>query len=272
MTTHIDAARVNSHYAAVFAIVDSVVANALEDSANLSALLSHALRLAACERQLDLANRMLASTRLGLEAGLALFAAASARNQPVTYTLAGQTVTRQARVGADEAHIGRWETLFYCASILRDAKAVRALCDVAKSLPLGSSTRGESYVSHWFEVLHELGNSGRIDDQQMMRALEATDPDLLPEDVRDAALYLRVPAIDVLYRIALGDASALTAALAEALDKHRRYWTLTPENQRSTMGWVSWPLSALAEIARGRGSLVELESEYLIRAPRSAPA
>jgi hypothetical protein len=271
MTHHADPARVQSFHRTFSRIFDQLVRNALDDSGDLGVLMTKAFNLAACERVLGLRERLPASIRLGVEAGLAIFAAASVPpHQPVSYTLAGKAVTRPALVGADMAHIGRWEMVFYGASILRDADALRALCAVPESLPLSSPTSGESYLGLWFRVLRGLGARGSIDGELMVRALEATDPDRLPEDVRDAALYLRVPALEVLYRIALGDAAALAASLDSALDKHRSYWTLDAENRRDPLGYVSWPLSALAEIARGRGLSVETASDYLIRLPAAS--
>jgi hypothetical protein len=268
MTHHADPARVESFHRSLSGILDKLVQNALNGSSNLGPLMTKAFDLAACERVLGLAEKVPASIRLGVEAGLAIFTVAAVPpNQPVTYTLAGQTVTRPALVGADVAHIGRWEMVFYGASILRDADSLGAICSVPEALPLASPTAGENYLGLWFRVLRTLGASGAIDAELMVRALDATDPDRLPEDVRDAALYLRVPALEVLYRIALGDAAALEAALQSSLDKHRKYWTLDAEKQRGVLGYVSWPLSALAEVARGRGLSVETASDYLIRLP-----
>jgi hypothetical protein len=266
MTHHADLARVQSFHRTFSRIVDQLVSNALADTGDLGMLMTKAFDLAACERVLGLEERVPASIRLGVEAGLAIFAAAAlAPEQVVTYTLAGQTVTRPAAVGADVSHLGRWEMVFYGASLLRDADALRAICAVPEALPLASPTAAQGYLGLWFRILRTLGASGAIDGELMVRALEATDPDRLPEDVRDAALYLRVPALEVLYRIALGDAAAVAAALESGLDKHRKYWTLDAENQRAVLGYVSWPLSSLAEIARGRGLSVEASDDYLLR-------
>ena len=264
MTIHADLAQLRDYHAAVSGILDRVVSNALDDTSELSGLMSRAFELAACERQLGMPAEMEASLRLGVEAGLAVFAAAAAPDEPVTYSLAGQTATRPGAVGPDEAHTGRWELAFYGASILRDRAAVRSLCAVPESLPLSSPTLAESYVGLWFRVLRGIGATGAVDGELMVRALEATDPDPLPEDERDAALYLQVPALKVLYRIALADAAGVNASLEAALDEHRTYWTSSAERQRDPLGYVSWPLSALAEIARGRKLSVDVTSDYLI--------
>lgn len=267
MTTHADRSRVQSFHRTFSGILDKLVQNALDVSSNLGPLMSKAFDLAACEQELGLVERVPVSVRLGVEAGLAIFTAAAAPNQPVAYTLAGKTVTGPAQVGKDVAHSGRWELVFYGAVVLRDAEATRAVCAVPESLVLSSPTVGESYDVLWFRVLRGLGTSGAIDGELMVHALEATDPEQLAEDVRDAALYLQVPALDVLYRIALNDAAGLNTSLQTALDKHRTYWTLNAENQRDPQGYVSWPLSALAEIARGRKLAIDLQSDYLIQLP-----
>ncbi|HTV25900.1 MAG TPA: immunity 49 family protein [Polyangiaceae bacterium] len=265
MTIHANLAQLREYHSTVSSILDRVVSNALDDTSELSGLMNRAFELAACERQLGMPEQMEASTRLGVEAGLAVFAAAAAPDEPVTYTLAGQTSTSDGAVGLDEAHTGRWELAFYGASILRDRAAVRALCSIPESLPLSSPTLAESYVGLWFKVLRGLGATDAIDGELMVQALEATDPDQLPEDAHDAALYLQVPALEVLYRIALDDADGVNTSLAAALDKHRAYWTLNEENRRNPQGYVSWPLSALAEIARARKLSVSVKSDYLVQ-------
>jgi hypothetical protein len=263
VTPHVDLAAAREYHAVVAGIMGRVVENAREDTSELDGLMSRAFELAACERHLGLPMR--AWTRLGVEAGVALIACAQAPDADVAFTLGGEPVTSAGAVDESTAHTGRWEQAFYGAAILGDAAAVRALCAVPEAVPLGSSTQASSDAAHWYRVLRTLGATGAIDGELLMLALEATDPAELADELRDAALYLRVPALDVLYRIALGDAAALAASLAAAVEKHRAYWTLADEHRRDPQGYVSWPLSGLAALARARGLAVDVASEYLIR-------
>jgi hypothetical protein len=272
MATHADLVEAADDHEAIAAILDRMIANSLAQASNLGPMMTRAFGQATFERLLGMTDRIPASIRLGVECGLAIFAIAPHAGEQVTYSLAGQTVTRPGTIGLSAAHGGNWEQVFYGAVVLHDLAAVRAICEVPPALMQSSSTRGPSYTGLWIRVLQGLVATGAIDGPLLMQALEATDPERLPEDVRDAALYLRVPAIEVLYRIALGDAAATRAALETALDKHRTYWTLSDDNRRDHHGFVSWPLSALAEIARRRGLAVDVESDYLIRLPAAAPA
>jgi hypothetical protein len=97
-----------------------------------------------------------------------------------------------------------------------------------------------------------------------MRALEATDPAGLPEDVRDYALSIAVPALHLYYQIALRSLPELERAAADALAKHEQYWSHAERANMAT-GFVSWPISAALAIAAEHGMDARVDSPYLIR-------
>jgi hypothetical protein len=262
MTSHVDLAEARENHESILEIIDRMVENSRGYTSNLGGLMKRSFELAACARALGLPAH--AHLRLGVEAGLAIFTCAQAPGRDATFTLAGQQVTSLGRVDESTAHTGRWTQTFYGACILGDADLIGAICAVPEALPTGSSTRGPGYTGLWFRILRTLGATGGIDGDLVVRALEATDPDVLPADVRDHALLVSVPALEVVYRVALADGAGLATALAGALAKHRAYWTEHAEYKNDPDGYVSWPLSALVAIARQRGLAVDVASPYLV--------
>jgi Immunity protein 49 len=261
--THPDLAYVREYYERTNAIRARIVQNARSTTEELGTVIARASAYAACEHHLGLQDRVPGSLRLVVDAGVALFRCALAPGQPVTYVLDGQVVTGESHVSESEAHAGRWLHIFEAARVLRDEAAVRELCAVPVELPLRSSSIAAPSVALWLRAMHTFGETGRFDAALLMDALRATDPDKLPEDARDYALYIEVPMMDVYYRVAIADAAALERALGDALDKHARYFGRA-ENARQIGGIVSWPLSAAVAIAADRDLAVTATSRYLM--------
>lgn len=268
--THIDLASLRAYYERFSALRPRMLDNAKNSSLDLGKLMNRAFYDAACEQQLGLFDRLPISLQLGVETGLAMFTCAASPGRPVTFQLGGQSVTQEARIGPDQVHTGRWQQLFYGATLLNDSAFLKTLCAFPLAIPLRSPTQGENVDALWIRVLHTFATAGRFDAQLMTQALEATDPSKLPQDVIDLTLYLTVPCLDLLFRIALGDAPAFRSGLGEALEKHRCYWG-TPELAKDPTGFVSWPLSAIAAIAEQQGMGPIPEHPYLVRPVHSAP-
>ncbi len=263
---HVDLDFVKRFYERFFAIRPKMLENARRSSQNLGNLMGQAFDDAACEHHLGLLDRVPLSIKLGVEAGLAMFICAASPGQLVTFELGGETLNQQARISPDQVHTGRWEKVWYGANILGDSDSLRTLCSFPLSLALTSPTVGEAVDELWVRVLHTLTTTGRFDADLMTRALECTDPSKLPDEVVDLTLYLTVPCLDLLFRLAMNDAPGFQKALKQALDKHRRYWG-SPENASDPTGFVSWPLSALVAMAQARGMNLPLQHPYLLRLP-----
>jgi hypothetical protein len=245
------------------AIHDQIVENVFAQTSNLARLMTNSFQLAACESHLGLDPT--AMLRLGVEAGVAIFAAGAVPGKDVTFTIGGRTETRRSYLDDSVAHAGRWETALCGAIVLGDAAATRTLCEIPLARLLASSTSGPRFLGPWVEALRGAA-TGAFDEAHLGRAFEATDPEKLSAGLRDVALTQYAPAIDALSRIATGDAAALDRALAAGVDKHRLYWA-KGKSRNDTAGYVSWPLSALAGLARGLGLAVTATSPYLLRLP-----
>ena len=88
----------------------------------------------------------------------------------------------------------------------------------------------------------------------------------LAPEVVDFTLAVEVPAMNLAWRIALADAAAAEAALADALVKHERFWSRAGEASAPD-GFVAWRLSAWKRVARDRGLALTTRSRYLFEPP-----
>jgi hypothetical protein len=263
-TPHFDKDALRNQYPSRAPFLRSILEGATTSTLQLPTLMRVAFEVAAFEHHFGAPARTAEAIRLGDEAGLAIFACAQAPLQPVTFTLAGKAVTLESRLGLDAAHGGRWERIFYGATIVDDGAALAALLAIPLSAPLGSSTTGERYQDLWLTILHTLGTTGEIREEQLVEHLDRTDPAALPPDLIDRALYIDVPANELLYHLRRDDEASFVGACAQALDKHLRFWAL-PENKYDPEGFVSWPLSAIVALAESRGMRVPVDSPYLVR-------
>jgi len=259
--THIDAQRIQRYYK--IKQRGALIDNALASTRSLGMLMSDALRDAACEQYLVLRDAKVASINVALEAGLALLRGAAAGGAALEYTIAGRTVTRMAEVSESQAHVGRWLDIFEAASVVRDRAALATLCAVPLEVVLGSSTAAEPFQQHWVRFLHTFAATGRFAPDLLMRAMKATDPNGLLEDVRDYALYVVVPTMHLYYQIAVKSSGGFEQAAGEALEKHERYWSRADQAHVAT-GFISWPISAAVSIATERGVAERVASPYVI--------
>lgn len=118
------------------------------------------------------------------------------------------------------------------------------------------------------EALPKLLTGDPTASQALLRAVDATDPDALPEPLRTVALDLAAPGLEALYR-AFADPAGFEGALVKALEHHREHWAGRAARHE---GWVPLLPLAAARLARERGVRFEVTSEYLPPALLDAPA
>jgi Immunity protein 49 len=241
------------------AVRDRQTAHALDDTLALPILATACFDAAACQHAGGRSDALRASLRLGLDASLAVFGAASGGGTTVRYTIAGRGVERVSSLGPGSAHAGHWTHAFAAATLLGD----RAAQDRLAALPLSPSTQVEDYLVRWQAAQRAFLATGRFDFDGMVAAMEATDPDRLPDDLVDFALSIDVPAITLAWRIGDADAAAAQASLIDGLAKHETFWS-QPAEMRWPDGFVSWRLSTWKRIARDRGLALDTRSRYLV--------
>jgi hypothetical protein len=246
--------------------LEPVTTLARTHTSSLATLAKLAMRLAALERALDEDADVVGLIRLGVEAGVALFACAARPGEEVTFSLGGDSGTAVADVTPDQAHGGRWESTFFGALVIGDAASSSALCALPLQMPLASPTRGTRHHELWLEALHRLGSTGEIAQDLLLESLHETEPERLPRALVDEVLHLRVPPIELLHHLGRGRGPALEAALLKALDYHGRFWSHA-DRRDDAEGFVSWALSGIVALAGDRGLPLAARSGYVV--PRS---
>jgi hypothetical protein len=246
-------------------IMDRLVENSLGDTSELGGLRSRSFALATFQHHLGLRDQLPKTMRLALDASVAILASVQSPERPVTYTLAGRTATKPGNTSFTQAGIDRWDQMLCGAIVLGDAATLRTIATVPRSVVVTTRIKGLELYYDWYDLLAPLGAGAAIDEKLLARA-RTTDVSTLMKHIQREATNLYLPALDVLHHLVAGDAAGLNASIAAALAKHKKYWS-GKKNQRDPSGYVSWPLSALAELARRRGMAVDVESFYLIRMP-----
>jgi hypothetical protein len=264
-TPHPDPAVAEARVRAPLGIRDKQIANACASTLGLPMLASTSFNLAACEYALGRDEAARRSLALGLDAVVATLEAAAAPGAPLHYSIQGQRCVQPSQLGPGSGHAGVWRQAFEAGTLLADRPALQRLAAIPLSLPLRSPARPDDHLAQWLHVLHTWLTQSRFDADRMLAALEATEPGRLDPEMIDFTLAIEVPAMALAWRIALADAPAAEAALADALAKHERYWSRAGEASAPD-GFVAWRLSAWKALAAKRGLALATRSRYLFEA------
>jgi hypothetical protein len=160
---------------------------------------------------------------------------------------------------------GDWLKGFCLAMICRDVKLIDELCFIS-----GDDLRKLNPASAEFRFLLIDGIrqtwQGADADDTLVAAMEATDPKR--EDMQSGANFARVKALEVpliqlVWYVASGDAD-FQKVLVAAVRSHQKFWTATPQRERSWHGFMSLELTALAAwyLDWDRGALA-IDSDYV---------
>lgn len=144
-----------------------------------------------------------------------------------------------------------WLKAMYLAMICRDHDRVDDLVRVPEEMRRSSGTEHDEAVHEWTSVLHGYWYGGYSMSERSLEAMPRND-DLL------------YPTAELFYRISEDDQTGFTASLAEALERHRKYWTETEERAKNPEGFLALAPLALASRAQDSGWLrVTVRSPYL---------
>ncbi|TWF87367.1 immunity protein 49 of polymorphic toxin system [Streptomyces capillispiralis] len=201
---------------------------------------------------------------MAMQVGSALFASATAPEGSTVECVIGHEVRTIPAVGITHfVDAGTWLEAFWLAVVCRDQVRVTQLCEVPVETLRASGAVFEEYIYHWVDVLQTywLERPGLGD--KLVAAFEGTDPDRLRFLDRETMLKVLYPPINLFYRFLGGDADQFNAALVQALELHKEYWTANEEREESGDGDIPLAILAITCLAHDAGRPVEVESEYL---------
>lgn len=207
------------------------------------------------------------SLQLAAEAGAALFQVASAPPEAEVEVSLGEGFPSRLRntLTSDLVHVGKWHTAFLVSAISRNSAALDALCQVPINLLRRSVSRTDEYYFLYAQALQAFWKRGDDTPDRLLAALEATDPDGLPEHHIDFVLHIIVPEMELLFQYLDEEASeeAFNAALAQALELHKEFYQKA-DRRRVETGFLALGPLAMCCFAADDGMAVTVQSDYLL--------
>ncbi|WP_406450308.1 immunity 49 family protein [Streptomyces sp. NBC_00876] len=99
--------------------------------------------------------------------------------------------------------------------------------------------------------------------EALTAAFQSSHPDVTEIAPRDWLQNISYPPINLFYQFVKHDHDGFNAALAEALELHKKYWTRDEDRAEDIKGlWAIGPL-AIACLAYDGDFPIDVESEYL---------
>jgi hypothetical protein len=195
----------------------------------------------------------------------ALFLSAANPSDPPVVEIAGHRIGVVRSRDTGDLSSADWVDAFWLCQLANRQAALDALCAIDFGALPATSTRVSPYVQDYREALVAFRRGSADFSDHLVAAAEGADPDSPEVLSADWALYIDTPQLELLTRLVEADADAFNDALARGLESFRTYWKKQRERKRDEDSFVSFPLSALAALARRRGMAVTVESPYLLR-------
>jgi len=203
---------------------------------------------------------------LALQLGVAYFV--SALDLPVDYSITFRGKNYPYGRKRCRAYVGpnSWSKLFYLGAILRVDKALAILKKIPTSVMRESEVIGNEVdflIVDFLQGLFTKDLGGKTIGDLLVDAMDATDPEKLPERRHDYILNIKVPELN-LYTFQLSDdEEGFNSHLAQGLDWHQYFWS-HPDRAYDPEGWISLPLLAASTLAfHNKNFRIAHNSDYL---------
>ncbi|MFD6231081.1 immunity 49 family protein [Streptomyces sp. NPDC060232] len=200
---------------------------------------------------------------LAIQVHSAVFAAVDPARETVTCKIR-QEERHLATTGPQiYLNANTWLNAFYFAIICREAARLDMLARIPVSLLRAFGGRLDEYAYAWVETLQSFWL--RRDDlgTHLVRAVNLCVPARAGTLDGDEMDSLRRPPIMMLYHHLRGDAAGFDESLADAVRRHKAYWTADEDRTINIMGIVALGPLAIACLARANGLPFDVESGYL---------
>ncbi|MEV4744639.1 immunity 49 family protein [Streptomyces sp. NPDC049555] len=198
-----------------------------------------------------------------MQVGSALFASATATEETVTCRINDKLLTIPAVGPRSHSDAGNWLTAFWLAIVGRDQSRMTQLCRVPLEVLRASGADYDEYVYHWVDSLQTywLEQPGLL--EKLVAAIESSHPDvarIADHELLNKVLY---QPINLFHRFLRKDRDGFNAALQEALELHREYWTADADREHSISGTIALGPLAITCLAYDADFPIEVESEYI---------
>lgn len=198
-----------------------------------------------------------------MQSGSAMFAAATTSGDSVECRIHHEMRTIPATGPKPWVDAGNWVTAFWLAVICRDQDRMTALCQVPVSLLRESGSVYDEYIYSWVEALQSYWLGRQDFTQKLVEAARGAAPGAT--EIAGPELLSKIiwPPIDLFHQFVTGDHERFNNSLADALRRHKEFWTADAERAEDSDGLVAVGPLAMACFAYDAGFPIEVESEYL---------
>jgi hypothetical protein len=157
-----------------------------------------------------------------------------------------------------------WIDAFWYAIICRDQKRMTELCEVPLDVLRASGAEHDEYLYNWVSTLQAYWlRQQPTMVEELTEAFRNSHPDSVRISPRDWLQNISYPPINLFYRFVKHDHEGFNAALVEALELHKTYWTSDEDRENDIDGlWAIGPL-AIACLAYDGDFPIEVDSDYL---------
>lgn len=201
-----------------------------------------------------------------MQVGSALFAAGTASDGPVSCRIGVDGKTKDLPITGPQPylHVGAWLTSWYLATICRDNGRLEQLASVPVSFLRASGAVFDEFLYDWVEALQSFwhGQPDLMWDK-VVSAVNGTDPALPHHAGNEVLLKVLYPPLELFHLYQRQEVERFNAALADAITRHKEYWTTDEERAHSVDGLVALAPLALACMARDADFPIDVASDYL---------
>ncbi|MFE3764789.1 immunity 49 family protein [Streptomyces sp. NPDC059104] len=195
--------------------------------------------------------------------GSALFRTAAMAEGTTRVRIHHEMRTLPATGPNHNARASAWVEAFWYAVITRDQAKMTALCELPLDVLRASGADHDDYLYHWVATLQAYWLRRPELVEELTATFDRSHPDVAVIAGREYVQHVAYPPINLFYKFLRKDEEGFHAALVEALELHKRYWTATPERSQDIGGRVPVALLAVACLAHDGGIPVDVESPYL---------
>lgn len=203
------------------------------------------------------------ATVSAMQVGSAAFAAAAVTEGTVECRIIDEMRSLPATGPQFYANAGNWLTAFWFAIICRDQDRMTQMCQVPLEILRASGAHGDEYVYDWVDTLQTywLERPGLV--EKLSAAIDNSYPEVATIASRDLLQNILYQPINLFYQFLRKDHAAFNAALVEALQLHKGYWTADEKRANDLGGSVALGPLAIACLAYDAGFPIDVESDYL---------
>ncbi|MER6122028.1 immunity 49 family protein [Streptomyces sp. NPDC001795] len=198
-----------------------------------------------------------------MQVGSAMFAAATTTEGSVECRVAHKVRTIPAIGPRHFTDAGNWITAFWLAIVCRDQNRMTQLSSVPIELLRASGAVYDDYIYDWVDSLQTYWTERPGLGEKFTAAFQGTDPARLRVADRELMLKVLYPPLNLFLQFLKRDEGQFNAALVEALQLHKEYWTKDEDRRLTTDGAVALGPLAMACLAYDIGMPIDVESEYL---------